>query len=270
MGAAPQSLAECHLLVAVPLYDGAQGPFLRSLLALTGVARARELKLSVALLTHQPSINRARNSLMTSFHDGSYTHMLFVDGDIGFNADEVIGLVEAMLADQARAIIGAPCPKRLINWRTVAAAVQKGAAQDNPAELEKFAGDFAFELLDSDAQIALDRPVELAKLGTGLMLIRRDVAEVLRAAHPEFEYRPNPVERPASGLGETAHAFFQPMIEADTQKLLSDDYAFCRRARDAGFRIWLAPWMRVTHTGPATFSGSLVDLARLFPSSRPE
>jgi hypothetical protein len=46
--------------------------------------------------------------------------------------------------------------------------------------------------------------------------------------------------------------------------LLSDDYAFCRRARDAGFRIWLAPWVRTTHSGPAIFQGSLPDLAQLF------
>jgi hypothetical protein len=34
--------------------------------------------------------------------------------------------------------------------------------------------------------------------------------------------------------------------------------------RDAGYRIWLAPWIRTTHAGPAIFSGTLADTVQLF------
>jgi hypothetical protein len=44
----------------------------------------------------------------------------------------------------------------------------------------------------------------------------------------------------------------------------SDDYAFCRRVRDTGFRIWLTPRVRLSHSGPAIYSGSIADLVPLF------
>ena len=110
-------------------------------------------------------------------------------------------------------------------------------------------------------------------LGTALMLIRRDVLEGTARANPDILFRPDPAERETHRLGEFAHAFFYPMIDPDTRSLLSDDYAFCRRARDAGFRIWLAPWVRTTHAGPTVFSGTLADTVQLFssnPASSPE
>lgn len=264
MTGAPRTFEACSLLVATPLYDGAQGPFLRALLAFSALTRARGLPVSFAVMTHQPSISRARSGLVTAFLQGEFTHLLFIDSDIGFEAEELLGLVETALGNPDLAVIGAPCPRRLVNWPTVAAAAKAGLADGNPAALEKFSGDFAFELLDPGAEIQLDRPVELARLGTGLMLIRRDVAETLRERHPELAYVPSALERAQAGLGETAWALFQPMIDPATRQLLSDDWAFCHRARAAGFRIWLAPWMRTSHTGPATFNGALADLAPLF------
>ena len=68
-------------------------------------------------------------------------------------------------------------------------------------------------------------------------------------------------------MRESVHALFLPEIDPNSGLMLSEDYAFCRRARDAGFRIWLAPWVRTTHSGPAIFRGSLADLAPLFASS---
>jgi hypothetical protein len=59
------------------------------------------------------------------------------------------------------------------------------------------------------------------------------------------------------------HRLFEGQIEPQTGRLLSDDYAFCQRARAAGFSIWLAPWVKTTHTGPVTFGATLTDLAAL-------
>ena len=106
-----------------------------------------------------------------------------------------------------------------------------------------------------------------------MMLIRRAVLEAMRGALPDLVFRSDPGERQAHGIGEIEPSFFSPLIDPETRALLSDDYAFCRRVRDAGFRIWLAPWIRTTHTGPAVFSGTLADTARLFstkPASSPE
>ncbi len=269
MTAANPALANCRLMVATPIYDAAQGTYVRSALALTLAAQARGIAIDFAFILHQPSINRARNMLAHIFLRSDFTHMLFIDSDIDFSADDVFSLLEAMVARSDVALLGGPVPRRAIGWANVAKAAEMGLGRDNPADLARYSGDFAFSFANTVQTFALNELVELSRLGTGLMLIRRDVIETLCTRHPELVYRPDQEERRGYGLGEEVHALFQPMIEPETQYLLSDDYAFCRRVRDAGFRIWLAPWVRTSHSGPATYSGSLTDLAPLFATPSP-
>ena len=272
MAAADPVLANCRLMVATPMYDAAQGTYVRSALALALAAQAQGVIIDFAFILHQPSINRARNMLAHIFLNSDFTHLLFIDADIDFSADDVFSLVKAMAGNGDCAVLGGPVPRRTISWGNVARAAERGMGKANPADLAKFSGDYAFSFMQQDQSFALTDLVELTRLGTGMMLIRRDVLEHLRDVHPELIYRPDAEERRGYGLGEQVHALFQPMIEPETQFMLSDDYAFCRRARDAGFRIWLAPWVRTSHSGPATFAGSLADLAPLFaaPPTSPE
>ena len=124
------------------------------------------------------------------------------------------------------------------------------------------------EIAQGTLQMLFEFQSQVARLlGTGLMLIRRDVVETLGARHPELAFRTDARDRQGTGVRESVHALFLPEIDPSSGLMLSEDYAFCRRARDAGFRIWLAPWVRTTHSGPATFRGSLADLAPLFASS---
>lgn len=252
-----------RLMVATPLYGGAEADYLRAVVGLTGAAERAGVQCAFAWLSNNAAIDRARNVLAAAFLQSDATHLLFVDGDIGFVPDDVLGLLQRMQADPALAVVGAPCPKRTVNWNLVASAAAKGLAGGNPAALERFSGVFTLDLIDPAGEFRLDQPIELLRVGTGLMLIRRAVIEALAARHPELRYTADALDRESGLAGEQLTALFQPMIDPDTGHLLSDDYAFCRRVRDAGYRIWLAPWMRTTHTGPARFAGALSDLAAL-------
>jgi hypothetical protein len=252
-----------RLLVATPLYDGAQADYLRAVVGLTGAAERAGVGCAFAWLSNNAVIDRARNALAAAFLQSDATHLVFIDGDIGFVPEELLDLVSRMAADPALAVVGAPCPKRRINWALVAAAAAKGLAAQDPGALEQFAGVFALDPLDPTAVFRLDQPIELARVGTGLMVVRRDVIETLCQRHPELRYTPDQLDRDSGLAGDHLTALFQPLIDPATGHLLSDDFAFCRRVRDAGFRIWLAPWMQTTHTGPARFGGTLAALAAL-------
>ena len=255
-------------MVATPIYEGAQGTYVRAALALALRAQAMGVSVRFEFILYQPSITRARNMLATMFLASDCTHMLFVDADIDFSADDVFSLIEAMTAHPECGVLGGAYPRRTINWANVARAVELGLARDNPADLARYAGDFALHFLHPNQNFQMTDLVELSRLGTAMMLIRRDVLEGLSKALPDLVFRPDPAERQAHGVGGIAPAFFCPLIEPESQALLSDDYAFCRRVRDAGYRIWLAPWIRTTHAGPAVFSGTLADTVQLF-SSKP-
>jgi hypothetical protein len=56
---------------------------------------------------------------------------------------------------------------------------------------------------------------------------------------------------------EVINEFFATSITEDTSRLLSEDYHFCKIAREAGFRVWAAPWAQLSHTGTYIFSGHL-------------
>lgn len=255
--------APARLLVATPLYDGAQADYLRSVVALTGAAERAGVACSFAWLSNNAWIDRARNALAAAFLQSDATHLVFIDGDIGFLPEELLDLVARMQADDRLAVVGAPYPKRRINWNLVAAAAAKGLAKDNPAALELYSGIFPIEPLDPAGNYALNAPIELKHAGTGLMVIRRDVVETLAARHTELAYLADALDRESGLTADRIVALFQSMIDPETGHIYGDDYAFCRRARAAGFRIWLAPWMRTSHTGPARFAAALSDLAAL-------
>jgi hypothetical protein len=261
MTAAPPAAA--RLLVATPLYGGAEADYLRSVVSLTGAAERAGVGCSFAWLSNNAVIERARNALAAAFLQSDATHLVFVDGDIGFDADALIDLVRRTQGDERLDVVGVPYPKRRINWGLVARAAAKGLGDSNPAALERFSGVFALDALEPGANVRMDEPLELLRVGTGLMVIRRDVIEGLAARHPELRYAPDALDRESGLTGEHLTALFHPLIDPDTGHLLSDDYAFCHRVRAAGYRIWLAPWMRTTHTGPARFAGALADLAAL-------
>lgn len=257
------------LMVATPLYGGAEADYLRSVVALTGAAERQGVPCAFAWLSNNAVIDRARNVLAAAFLQSDATHLMFVDGDIGFDPEQVVDLMARMQADDRLAVVGAPCPKRRINWNLVASAAAKGLGQGNPIDLEKYSGVFALDPLEPQASFRVDEPLELARVGTGLMMIRRDVIEALCARHPELRYAADALDRDSGLTSNHLTALFQPLIDPETGHLLSDDYAFCHRVRDAGYRIWLAPWMRTSHTGPARFAGTLADLAQLNAAPAP-
>ncbi|KTE22588.1 hypothetical protein ATE67_01200 [Sphingopyxis sp. H050] len=266
-------LANCRLMVATPIYEGAQGTYVRAALDLALRAQAIGLPVRFEFILYQPSITRARNTLAAMFLGSDCTHMLFVDADIDFSPDDIFSMIRAMDAKPECGVLGAAYPRRIVNWQNVARAVEAGLAKNNPADLERYAGDFALHFQNPGQSFKMTDLVELSRLGTAMMLIRRDVLEGMRSTFAELVYRPDPAERQAHGVGDLEPAFFCPLIEPESHALLSDDYAFCRRVRDAGFRIWLAPWVRTTHAGPTVFSGSLADTAQIFaakPASSPE
>jgi hypothetical protein len=51
--------------------------------------------------------------------------------------------------------------------------------------------------------------------------------------------------------------FFATSIEEESNRLLSEDYHFCKIAREIGFKVYAAPWAAFGHTGTYTFNGQL-------------
>jgi hypothetical protein len=56
---------------------------------------------------------------------------------------------------------------------------------------------------------------------------------------------------------EPIKEFFTTSIEPGTNRLLSEDYHFCRIWRESGGQVHAAPWCQLSHIGTYAFEGQL-------------
>jgi GT2 family glycosyltransferase len=129
-----------------------------------------------------------------------------------------------------------------------------------------------------------------------MMMIRRATFDRYRAHHPGIGYGPKDDGADGENSSARVHAFFQTAIDSKHMHLaseigdflsrqpdathddirafltsdeaigdysgrhVSEDYAFCRGVREAGMRVWLCPWMILTHTGAYRFESRLAEM----------
>ena len=296
-------LRKRSLLVAVPMYGGqCYGSFAKSSNDLTALASHYGINVRFYYLFNESLITRARNYCCDEFLRSDCTHMLFIDSDIAFDANDIIGMLALMGEDSEYDVLAAPYPKKCISWEKVKAAVDMGVADQDPNILERFVGDYVFNPAGGKNQIRLDQPEEVLESGTGFMMFKKSTLVKFAAEYPEYSYKPDHVRTEAFDGSREIHAFFDALIDNkhsnirreireffnqnpdakaedvisfidDTRnsafgfeysnRYLSEDYMFCQYARKIGLKVWLCPWIKLTHTGTYTFGGSLADIASI-------
>jgi hypothetical protein len=261
----PKELQNCKLMVATPMYGGqCTGSFTKAMMDLATMCAQLGIEFNVYFLFNESLITRARNYCTDAFMRSNYTHLMFIDADIGFTARDVIALMGmSMQEDSPYDIIGGPYPKKTISWEKVKVAVDKGKADNNPNDLEKYVGDYVFNPKGGTTQIALGEPCEVLEIGTGFMMIRRKTLEKFKEAFPQYMYRPDHVRTKEFDGSTKIMQYFQAEIDPKSERYLSEDYWFTQKCQEIGLRTWLCPWMSMTHMGSYMFGGSLIDLASI-------
>jgi hypothetical protein len=260
-------LRKRKLFVAVPMYGGmCAGMFTRSIADLSALATANGIEVKYYFLFNESLITRARNYCADEFMRSDSTHLMFIDSDIGFNPHDVIALLA--LSDHEDPnnpydIIAGPYPKKCISWEKIKAAVDKGAADEDPENLSRFVGDYVFNPVAGQGAIPIHQPVEVLEAGTGFMMIRRRTFEKFQEAYPQQLYTPDHVRTEHFDGSRQIMAFFDTPICPDTNRYLSEDYMFCQWTRKIGLKVWFCPWMQLNHVGSYVFGGSLADLASI-------
>ena len=160
--------------------------------------------------TNESLVTRARNEMTASFLGTAHTHMMWLDADIEYEPEHVAKLWN-LDADIAVGVYAMKVPDK--QWF---AAWKDGALVKN---LDRFEG-----------------PIEVDYAGTGFMLIRRSVLEKLAETADSYE-----------GPNGRVPALYMTPIHNDGFE--SEDYHFCRKAREAGFKIVMDPSVRLGHIG---------------------
>lgn len=238
-----------HLFIGTPMYGGmCTGSYTSSMMKMIPAMERSGIQYTFLFRFNESLITRARNAITSGFMDSDATHLLFIDADIGFNADQVLKMLDA-----DKDIVCGIYPSKAINWRTVANAVRSGVPDD---KLESHTGTWVVNMKDYDgsATVDVDKPFEIWNGGTGMMLIKREVFEKLKDKVPQ--YRVNEADPfMQSRQGKFIPEFFATSIDPISGVLLSEDYHFCKIWRDIGGSVWAAPWVELNHVGTYIFSG---------------
>jgi hypothetical protein len=274
-----EEMRKRKLFIATPMYGGqCYGSYTRSLMDLTLALSHYGIQFRVYFIFNESLIQRARNYCAAEFLDSDCTHMLFIDSDISFKPDDVLTMLALQGDESPYDVIGGPYPKKAISWEKILHAVNRGVADQNPALLEQFVGDYVFnprvapDQIGKPVQVRLDEPLEVSELGTGFMMIRRQTLEKYAEAYPHTRYTPDHVRTDKFDGSRQITAFFDCEIDPDSQRYLSEDYLFCRNVWNMGGQVWLCPWMSLQHTGTYVFGGSLQAILTIgaAPTADPE
>lgn len=245
-------MSETKVFVATPMYGGmCSGFYMQSIMQLQQVLSMRGYHMAVSMMFNESLITRGRNALVHQFLKTDFTHLLFIDADIRFDPHHV-----AMLFDANKDVISGIYPKKEINWHSVQAAVKNDVPMD---QLKHHTGSWVINLVGYQASVDVpqNEPLEVWAGGTGMMLIKRQVFETLAEHVPSYLNDVTDLHN-AMQPRERISEFFATSIEPKTERLLSEDYHFCRTWRQQGGKIYAAPWMDLGHVGTYVFEGRLL------------
>lgn len=221
------SLAQRKLMIAIPAYDGKlniAAAFQLPQLALA--AHKHGFQIHLAHLSGCSIITRARNSLVNQFLESDCTEMLFVDADINFNYQDVVRI---MALGSDRDIVAGAYPRR--------------------AKDQMFFADIYYNE-HGGIELTEDGLMRVNRIGTGFMFIRRHVLETLRDQHPEWKYWVDV---------EKKHHYSIFDFAVTPEGYMGEDYLFCDRAREAGFKVYIDPDINLGHFGATEFTGHFGD-----------
>lgn len=239
------------VFVATPMYGGmCVGGYTMGMINCVQEFMKNNMQMYYGYMMNESLITRARNRLTYDFLETDATHLMFIDADISFLPESIVTMVNA-----DKDIICALYPKKEINWNSVADAVKAGV---EPKDLPKHTGAFVVNLVGNvkEQYGKLGEPMEIANGGTGFMLIKREVFEALKGKVPtytndmHFAVEVNPEKK-------VIHEFFATSIDEESNRLLSEDYHFCKLARQNGYKVFAAPWVNLSHAGTYNFNGIL-------------
>ncbi len=235
-----------NIFIGIPMYGGVcTGENAIGHINATKLFLDRGVGYNWQFLYNESLITRARNGLVKMFYDTECTHLMFIDADISYRAEDILSMIDA-----DKDVICGVYPKKRIAWEKINNALAQGIIGE---DLKYYTGDLVINKLNYvDTPIEnKSEPVEIFNGGTGFMLIKREVFDLLKPHCPTYTNDMLPTQQ------EIVTEYFATSIEPDSNRLLSEDYHFCRLARLNGIKIWAAPWVKLGHIGSYKFEGQL-------------
>ena len=216
------------LWVATPCYGGMLTDiYTASLLKMQNLFWHLGVEFYTYFVRNESNVCRARNECVAAFmgKGEGYTHFMFLDADIGFQADSVVRL--------------------LMSGKEVIAGGYRKKCQKE---------DYTVTFQEGKFDI-VGGVCEVERAGAGFLMIQRGVFEKMMKHYPEMKY-----ETFSHLLSEKERAFTYTFFENyyDENGIgWSEDYGFCNRWKNMGGKIHLDVTAKLDHLGSYVFEGDI-------------
>lgn len=273
-----EKLRSRSLCIATPCYGGMVFvDFMLRIMELSKLFDTLGVRCVFRHTAGESLINRARNTLSTLFLAEGHTHLLFIDADIKFSPLAVLSM---LLTDCD--IVGGIYPQKAIREHALAALIIDEYKKNPELAESKLTNpkDPAMDLLMSKAlnynvnilnidkeapEVALvenNDCAEVSYVATGFMMIKREVLLKMRDAAPENSYTNDVIGTSIPKEGLPFHDWFSVGVfpkdaaaPLEKRRLLSEDWYFCQKALDLGYKVHAMTRVPLGHIGTHHFLG---------------
>jgi len=234
-------LQDKNIFFATPCYGGMlTDQYFLSMFRATQLLMKSGINFRITTLRNESLISRARNILTAMFLDSDCTHLMFIDADIEFQAES---LLRALAYDKD--VIAGAYPKKALDKEDIV----KGGLGAQYA--------INFKFTDAERkQVRVEHGLaEVLDASTGFFMVKRETIEKMIGSYPELHYRNDSNIDPK--LNKHCYNLWDVRLDPKDNRLLSEDYSFCRRWQELGGEIWLDLNTRLNHVGSYTFEGDI-------------
>jgi hypothetical protein len=246
----PSELRQFFPVVVTPSHDGKYFQnYVTSLLNFTVEAERAGMRMQVLFHQGESLVTRARNNCVAQFlANPDWTHLFWIDADIGFSAQAAFRLLLS-----GYDIAAGVYPLKRENWP--AEGVPAGTTQQQfEATFTRYTVNAKASELTSKVELEVqpDGFMKMTEAPTGFMVIRRAVFERLMASYPDLNYVPDGIGEADRGLH---YRFFDVMVDPETRRYLSEDFSFCRLWSGLGESIYIDANSNLSHQGAKLYRG---------------
>ncbi len=216
---ARSAVPQRKLFIALPVYGALDVFFTQSLIK---VLNDPPVAMMLRLNPGDSLVSRSRNTLTADFLESDATHLLFIDTDLIFSGDQI----ERILAHQED-VVGGFYPKK----------------QEGPVQ-------WVCNAHLSPNEPRADGLQDVRYMGTGFLCTHRRVFERMIEVYGEqLRYKADHRDR-------TEYDFWSVgtyQYPDGSRRYLSEDWFFCQRALDLGFKVWGDTKIVLKHVGQAIY-----------------
>lgn len=223
-----------HVLICTPAYQSPEIAYLHSVARVIEDLRDHDIEATHFMTGGDSLVTRGRHTLMHEFLCSSATHFFQWDADI--ECLDVTAIRKMVLS--GRPIVGGAYP-----FRDGSGGVVANLLPDSRKTQQ--------------VEVRPDGTIPVSEVGTGFLMIRRDVIIDMQKKHPELLYEADMEPYRGAPMWALFDVALEPN-EHGRKRYASEDWRFCSLARDAGHEVsvYYPPifrhWGRIGHQGHCT------------------